>query len=207
MKLLHHGFEGLIPYWKADKGYYICIFVAFFLGVILAGVSVVTMPEATSKELLLYLNDFFQNIRENGADSTVLFKAGLMQNVRSFVFLFLSSVMVIGGPFIVAFAVLRGFMHGFTLIFMFRLYGIRTTLFFLLGMLPHELILFPAYLFLCVLCLKFSLSLSRGKQHLKAGLAQIAGKFLGLFALTFMAALLQAYVEPMLIQLIAGLYL
>lgn len=206
MRTLQHWPKRCLLYLQADYKLYICVLASFIAGGIFAAVFALTMPEPACEELLLYLNDFFQNISQKGADSTALFKTSLLLNIKNFCFVFLFSVMVIGAPFIAAFVAVRGFMHSFTLFFMFRLYGARAALFFVVGMLPHYLLLIPGYLLLCVLCLKFSLSLTREKHDLKKRLLPLFLKLVGLFALTVMAALLQAYVEPLLIRLIAGLY-
>lgn len=207
MKQLHHWPKSVLQYIKEDIKLYICILVSFLIGGVLAAVFAFTMPALSCEELLLYLNDFFQNISKQGADSTALFKTCLSLNLQNFGLLFLCSVMVIGVPFIAAFAAVRGFMHCFTLFFMFRLYGFRALLFFIAGMLPHYLLLVPCYLLLCVTCLKFSLSLTQSKQELKKNLFMFICRLAGLFVLAVMAGLLQSYVEPLLIRLIAGVYL
>ncbi len=192
---------------RRDAKFYVCILAAFAIGICVAAAFAFTLSELSHKELLLYLNDFFQNINQSGADSGALFTASILENLKNFGFLFFCSVTVIGAPFIAGFSAIKGFMHGFTLCFMFRLYGIRTVLFFLLGMLPHGLLLAPCYLFLCVLCLKFSVGLLHEKQELKRSLPPFLVTLFLFFLPAAMACLLQAYIEPLLIRLISGLYL
>ena len=187
--------------------FYISILASFTIGGIIAAVFAFTLPELSCKELLLYLEDFFRNMKESGADSVAIFRSGILSNLRSFGFLFFFSVMVIGAPFIAAFAAVKGFMHSFTLFFMFRLYGIRAALFFLLGMLPHYLLLIPCYLGVCAFCLRYSVSIIHEKQELKKMILRLLAALAAFFILATMATLLQAYIEPLLIRLISGLYL
>ncbi len=196
-----------LPYFQKDLYFYICILASFTIGGIIAAVFAFTLPELSCKELLLYLEDFFRNIEKSGADSAALFRSGLLSNLKNFGFLFFFSVTVIGAPFIAAFSAFKGFIHCFTLFFMFRVYSIRAGLFFLLGMLPHYLLLIPCYLCLCVVCLKFSLSLIREKQELTKTIPRLLAMLALFFVLATMATLLQAYIEPLLIRLISGLYL
>ncbi len=207
MKKLNHIPRNLLHAVTSDARYYICILASFVVGGVFAAVFAFSLSELSCKELLLYLGDFFQTIDENGADAAALFKASLILNLKNVGFLFFVSVMVIGAPFVAAFVAVKGFMHCFTLFFMFRLYGIRTLLFFGVGMLPHYLLLIPCYLFLCVVCLKFSITLVREKHELKRILPRFILMLSCLFAVSIMASLLQAYVEPLLIRLISGLYI
>lgn len=207
MKKLHILPNAYRLYVKPDAGFYICVLASFIVGGIFAAVFAFTLPELTCKELLLYLDDFFQNINRQGADSAVLFKTGILLHTKNFGFLFLFSVMVIGAPFIAGFASIKGFMHCFTLFFLFRMYGVRAAAFTAAGMLPHYLLLIPCYLMTCTVCLKFSVQLFRERYDIRKKLPRFALTLAGFFCLAVMSLLLQAYVEPILIRLIAGLYI
>lgn len=195
-----------ILYCVQNIKFIVCILASFTIGGIFAAVFAFTLPELSCKELLLYLEDFFRNMKNSGADSSALFRSGMFSNLKNFGFLFFFSVTVIGAPFIAAFAAVKGFMHLFTLFFMFRLYGVRAAIFLLLGMLPHYILLVPCYSILCVVCLKFSLLLLHEKQELKKNISRLLITLVCLFLLASMAVLLQAYIEPLLIRLISGLY-
>ena len=206
MKQSNHWSKYIADYIKADKPLYCIVLASFLLGGILAAVFVFTMPDLSCEELLLYMNDFFQNMGDKGADALAVFHIGLLQNLQNVCLLFLFSVMVIGAPFVAGFAAVHGFMHCFTLFFMFRIYGAKAVLFAALGMLPHYLLLVPCYLVLCVTCLAFSLSLSKEKMILTRKLPLFLGKLAGFYAITVLSVLMQSYVEPLLIRAIAGLF-
>lgn len=199
--------KAFLSYLQRDERLWLCIVIAAVLGLFASALYAFLMKESACEELHLYLQDFFKNISQSGTDGGALFKTALRTNGTNCIFLLLSSLMVIGAPLVVGFAAIRCFMHGFTLFLLLRLYGVRALLFFILGMLPHYLLLVPAYGLLCVLCLRFTLTLMHDKGDLKRRLFLFLGKTLGLFAVTLMAALLQAYVEPFLIGLVAELYM
>jgi len=191
--------------WGISYEHCLWIMIAFGLGFVASAVFVFTMQDTVCQELSIYLQDFFHNIAESGTDSAVLCKTGIGMNFRNVLFLLLCSFLIIGAFFIVGFSVLGGFVHGFTFFFFCKQYGIKSLLFFLLGMLPHYTLLAPAYLFFLVLVLRFSLLL-REKHELKRRVVSLFAKTAVLFALMLMATLLQAYVEPALIGLIAGMF-
>ncbi len=207
MKQLHYLSGHLWMHMKTDYKLHICIMASFLIGGVCAAVFTFTMPVLSCEELLLYLDDFFQNMHQKGADSVALFKASLFMSFKNFGLLLLFSLMVIGAPFIVAFTAVRSFMHCFTLFFLFRLYGIRAALFILAGMLPHYLLIIPCYWFLSVTCLKFTASLFKGRGDFKTCLSGYCARVIVLFILAVLAALLQAYVEPLLIRFISGLFI
>ncbi len=202
-----YWYKDLVLLVKENYKLHICILIAFLVGCLLAALFAFTLSPLACEELLLYFSDFFQNISETGTDAGLLFKTGLLRNLQNFLVLFLFSVMVIGAPFIAGFVTVHSFVHSFTLFFMFRLYGAKTLLFILAGILPHYLLLIPCYLFLCVSCLQFSLSLLKDRQEPAKKISILLGKLVFFYLLSIMAALLQAYVEPLLIRLISGIYL
>lgn len=198
--------ELLWTYVNKEKGLHICILSGAILGLIASAIYAFLIPEASGEALKLYLQDFFTNIAESGTDSGELLKTAFFMNGKNFLFLLLCALMVIGAPLIFLFCGLSCFMHGFTLFYFIRIYSFKAALFYLLGMCPHYALQIPVYWLSCLLCLRFSLELTREKYDLKKKTFSLMGKLLGLFCLAMMVALIQAYAEPFLIGLIAELY-
>ena len=98
-----------LSFLQKDLYFYICILASFIVGGIIAAVFAFTLPELSCKELLLYLEDFFRNTKQSGADSSALFRAGVVSNLKNFGFLFFFSLTVIGAPFIAGFSAFKGF--------------------------------------------------------------------------------------------------
>ncbi len=196
-----------LRYIKQDARYYLSIILSCIIGSIIAAAFSFSLPELTCKELLLYLEDFFQSLDMSGADAPSLFTAGISLNLKNFFCLLFLSVTVIGTPLIASFAAIKGFMHAFTLFFMLRLYGLKAILFFLVGMLPHYLLLIPCYLIACGVSMKFSVMLLHEPQGIKKAIPRHVARLMALFILSIMAVLLQTYIEPLLLRLISGIYL
>ncbi len=206
MKRIGAWKKACLYYVQTEIKLFICILTAFVIGGIFAAVFALSLPEETAGELLAYLDDFFQNMEQSGADASALFASGMRMHIQNFAFLFFASVMVVGAPLVVLFAAVKGFMHGFSLVLLFRLYNLRAALFFLLGMLPHYLLLAPCYAFLLAFCLRFSLSLFRDRQEVGKSVMHFVLILILLLIFAAMGTLLQAYVEPILVRLIAGLF-
>ena len=189
------------------SGFYTVSAAAFLAGGLVAAFSVFSMPELKSRELALYLNDFFASLRDAGTDGAEILRTAALTNLKSVAVLIMLSFMIIGAPFVAAFCAFRGYTAFFTLLLAVRIYGIRAALFFLAGMLPHWLILFPCYGFLITLCMRFSLGEGRERGFSTRSFGIFFAAAGVVYALTFSAALIEAYVEPLLLSLISKYFI
>ncbi len=197
----------LHEYLHHHTGLIIILVAAFLAGFIASVVFGMQASPDTIDELRLYMNDFFQNMHQSGADPVALFKTGFTMHTINFLVLTLCAIILIGIPLVAVYAAIKGFMHGFTLFVMLRIYGFKTLLFILLGMLPHYVILVPCYLLVCLLCMNFAGSIRQDAHEIKTNFLHFLIGLFVLFVFALMATLLQAYVEPVFIRLISGLYL
>ena len=186
--------------------YYGVCAAVFFGGAVIAAVCAFSLPELNEKELALYFGDFFTNFVQTGADSQAVLLSVLKSNAALFAVLALCSTMVIGAPLIAVVGLCRGFAFGFTAAFLFKTYGLRTLLFLLGAVLPHALITLPCEFVLLAVCLRFSVSLIKDRSDLKKRLLHFTLVLLGLFAVFAAGALLQAYIEPVLLKCFAGYF-
>lgn len=188
---------------------YAIIFIAFTVGALVAAFSVFNLSESQTKELMLYLGDYFDNINKSGADKTLILKISVLDNLKACFLAVMFALMVIGAPFIVLICAAGGYTAFFTLILLFKCYGIKAILFFLTGLLPHWIILLPLYGFFLADCLKFSLAVLNGAKNKRQ--AKSVGAFLLTAFIVFLcsacASLLCAYVEPWLVSFVAKFYI
>jgi len=189
-----------------NPGLFWCVAALFFCGVLASALYCFRVPAERANELHVYMNDFFFNMQQNGADSFWLFKTGVLKHIWNFIFVILCSLMLCGAPLIAIFASVKGFLHGFTWFFVFRAYGIRALLFVSLGMLPHYLVIAPCYMILLVQGMQFSTLMLKERQEIKYRLIRYITTCIILMLCAIAATLLQAYVEPLLIRLISGVY-
>lgn len=188
---------------KDNFAYYGISTAALFSGAVLAVVCAFSLPELSTKELALYFEDFFSGFSESGADAKLIMLSVIKTNALTFCLLILFSVMIIGTPFIVLVGVCHGFAFGFAVSFIFKIYGVRALLVVLSAIVPHIIIAFPCNVMLLAFCLRFCLSLKGDKNNIKKRMLSFLLNLAGIFALAFAGALMQAYIEPILIGLIA----
>ena len=185
---------------KSNVTYYVLILCAFVCGGIVAAVCVFGIYD-------LDFDDFFKSINSSGSDSFNIFKMAVESNLKLYILLILLSVMVVGSPFIVIVSSVLGYSFWFTLFFVFKIYGIRAMVFVFGAMLPHQLILLPCYALTLLTCLQFSVSLFKGKSDMKTVLPPFLIKMTALFLVSLFSALLEAYVEPIFLEMMSPLFL
>ena len=188
---------------------YAIIFVAFSLGALVAAFSVLNITDGEEKELMLYLGDYFENINKSGADKVMILKISALDNFKTVFLAVMFALMVIGAPFIALICAAGGYSAFFTLILLFKCYGIKAILFLFAGLLPHWIIMLPIYGFFMANCLDFSLSVLNGGKN-KNQIGNLTAFLLtSVFVLLCLlcASLICAYIEPWLISFVAKIYI
>jgi len=192
---------------KTNTIYYVLVLCGFICGGIIAAACVFGISELSDKELLLYFEDFFSSINQTGTDSFEIFKMAASSNVKLYIVVMLLSMMVIGAPFIAMLSCIFGYSFWFTLLFMFKSYGLKGLIFFVGGMLPHQLIGFPCFMLTLIISMRFSVSLFKGKNDIKSQFAPFLLKMTALFGIAVLSSLLQGYIEPVFLELMSPLFL
>ena len=205
--MLERVWETVAVHMRQNKLAYIMVIGAFLGGGILALVSVSAIGDLQNKELLLFMEDFFGFLRQEGADGGQIFLTALQGFLWDFVILTLCGMLVTGTPFICAFSAVKGFMGTFLVSFLIRSFGLRGLVVAACSLLSGVVILLPCYLFYMLYCLQASASAAH------AGIGNVRG-WLGtwcraaavFWGLALCAALLQGYIEPIFLQLAAGMF-
>ena len=191
---------------KSNISYYVLVLCGFLCGGIIAAACIFAFSELSVRELSAYLADFFESIGKNGTDSFEIFKIAVFSNLKFFIVLVLFSVMIIGLPFVLAMSGVFGYSFFFSFLFALKAYGIKGLLFFCGGMLLHHLITIPCFLLAIVISVKFSVFVFKGKSDIKSELLGYVLKMSGLFLFSVLGALLQSYVEPIFLELMAPVF-
>lgn len=195
--------QKLIFYMRENALCCIICAAALICGAMIGIAWAVSMPELDAKELSLYFADFFASFVQAGTDSAVIFTDALRLQAYFFGILLLCSGMIFGLPFIFIVGVGSGISVGFTATFLLKNYGMRALLFMLTGMLPHTLLMLPCHFAALCVCVQFSVLLLKERAGLKNRLISHFLILCALFAVAFAAVLLQAYIEPLLVSMIA----
>jgi len=181
------------------KGY---IFIAgvFAAGVILS--CVLNISAGSEEEIKLYITDFISNIKNYSTDSLKTFSIAINGHIRFISIIFLMSITVIGNIGIYLYVFLKGFSYGAVLIALFNMMGIKTILFFFCAIFPHLVILLPCFSAYMQFCIKNSQLISKNTKNIKTSVLMPFLSGIICIMLASVAALIQAYLEPLLIRLI-----
>ena len=181
------------------KGY-ILIAGVFLAGMILS--YILNISSGAQEEIKLYLNDFISTVKDYSTDSAKTFSIAMGSYFKLYLMLFLMSVSAIGSVCILALIFVKGFSYGVVFTSVFSMMGSKSILLFFCVIFPHILILIPFFSAYSLFCLKNSYGILKGSKSLKNNVflpliyAGVCVVFSGV------AALIQAYLEPILIRVI-----
>lgn len=204
--------HNLSNYLKANIAAYFFVTLIFIIGAIIGALAAKTLPEDQKKELIGYLQIFFQGLTQNGInDSANIFANVILNNLKTIGFIWILGFTIVGIPFVLFIIFTRGFVIGFTVGFLVNEYVFKGLLFAFASVLPHNFLAIPAIIITGVSAVSFSLLLLRRKSHLKANLLYESFGYSALcvFMLLVMlfASLVEVYISPVFMKLIAGMLL
>lgn len=200
-------------YFRANIVAYFFMTLIFVIGVVVGALAVKTLPEDQKQELIGYLKIFFQGLAQSPAsvDSPALFSTVMLSSVKTIGLIWLLGFTVVGIPFVLFIVFTRGFVIGFTVGFLVNEYILKGLVFALASVLPHNFFAVPALLVAGVAATSFSLMLVRRKQRAKINLLYESVGYtilcLLMLALMLVAAVIEVYISPVFMKLVAGLLL
>ncbi len=181
------------------KGYILII------GVFLAGMAlsyILNVSSGLESEIKLYIDDFLSAVKNYNADSDTTFTTAMTGYIRVSCVLFLMSLSIIGSIGTLAYVFIKGFSYGIVFFSIISIMEKKAVLILLCLILPHSLVLFPCFLTYSLYCMKNAYSVSKGVKNIKARI--VMPLVYGVFCVAFsgVAALIQAYIEPLLTRVI-----
>ncbi len=203
--------EGFKGYFRRSIPYYFCVSLLFVLGVGFGALAVNALTSRQKVELLDYLQVFLRGLAKKAGeiDGGVVLRQSAASNLKTVGLIWLFGATVIGAPLTVVMVFVRGFVLGFSAGFLFSEMGARGLALTLLGVLPHSLIAVPVLLAVSVASLGFAVLVVRrrvGKFQVNLAEEFLAYTFtcLVLAAALMGASLVEAYVTPFLVGLVAS---
>ncbi|MGI6093726.1 MAG: stage II sporulation protein M, partial [Negativicutes bacterium] len=128
---------------------------------------------------------------------------------KTIIFMWLLGFTIVGLPFVLFILFTRGFVIGFTVGFLVNEYIAKGLLFALVSILPHNFFAVPALLATGVSATTFSLMLLKRRKHSRSNLLYESLGYtavcLAMLALIIIAGLIEVYVSPVFMKLVAGL--
>ncbi len=183
---------------KNIKGY-ILILAVFISGTIL---SMILSYSNDNAEMNLYLNDFISNVKNYSIDSVKTFKNSMFGYFRYGVLMFFMSICAVGYIGVLCTVFIKGFFYGTVLDALLKISFSKGITVFFSCVLPHNLIAMPCCMIYSFACIKNALDVSKGAKSIKHIIIKplLSGMVYCLIIST--GALVQAYIEPMLIRMI-----
>ena len=181
------------------KGY-ILLSVVFIAGAALASLQ---NFQTTEEEIRLYLKDFMQNVISSGTNLSGTFNVSYIGYVKIFALMLLASLTVIGAPVVLIYTLFEGFSFGTVISCLLKTYGVKGVLIFLCSMLPHLIFAVPVCLGYSAYAMKHSVKLITHKNDLRSNILNPILMCVLFLCIISIAALVQGYIEPILIKLIA----
>lgn len=193
-----------------NRNAYLFLLMAFILGVSAGAFTVNGLSVMQRDELSNYLQGFLQLLNNQNMNSSELFSAAFMENLKIVALLWVLGVTIIGIPFIFVIMVVRGFITGFSTGFIISAMGFKGILFTIFTMLPKEIIIVPCLVAIGVNGINFSIKIARNKSVQNNLKDNFKGSF---FSYCFVAAffsciillgiILDSYITPVLVRMIA----
>ncbi|MDK2984679.1 MAG: stage sporulation protein [Clostridia bacterium] len=187
--------------------------IAFFgFGIIFGALGLKALGVHEYQDLNDYFQSFISSLGQWEVSTISIAQRTIFNHLKTIFIVWFLGLTVIGIPIILIIMFVRGFVLGFTVGFIVQQRAAGGIIFAFLTVLPPNLFLVPVFIVAAVSALSFSLGLIKGR--LKSGWGGISHflvtysalmLFLGLIAIV--GALLEAYVTPVLMQVVVGYYL
>lgn len=182
-------------YLKENKLTLLLVFASVLTGAIIGAFSVLKLDSETAATIYSALNE---NAVRYGIFSAFL--KSLFNEFKRFIILFVCGITVFGSPVCVASLWNTGYVLGFSAGFLMRYYGLSGILASLLGIVPHYIILLPAYLCVGIVSINFSSKLLRGERNIKRDFKNYAVKMLFFAVIIFTGCVFEGFVSSYLIK-------
>lgn len=190
-----------------NSSWWVYLFVAlcFLGGVVFGSLGVNSLNLEQQTALGDFLNKGLAGYVEE-LDFSTTTRQALFKNLYNLAKICGLGLTVIGMPLILAIIFTRGFVLGFTVVFLFQEKAWQGGLIAMLAVLPPNLLSLPAYILAAVIAINFSLYLLKGGEQRSLPLPQyffgylLASVLLGLLMVG--AALIEGYLSPLFIKLL-----
>ncbi|GER72396.1 stage II sporulation protein M [Weizmannia acidilactici] len=193
---------------RENSSIYSFVIVLFLMGVIFGAVIVNSLSIAQKEDLFFYLKQFFGQVSTGKvAAPEDLFRSSFLHNIKFLVLIWVLGISIIGLPLILILLFLKGLVVGFSIGFLVNQMRWGGFLLAFVTVLPQNLLIIPMFIFTSVIAVMFSLNLIRKifiKQSAHYAFFHLFIKYCGALAAAFIAVLLaacvEAYISPQLMQ-------
>lgn len=193
----------IIQHLQGNWWVYIILGLCFIAGLVFGSLGVNILDAEQTAALSDFVDEGFAQF-DGSMNFVATTQQALSKNLVNLGKIFLLGLTVIGFPLILMIIFTRGFVLGFTVVFLIQQKGLWGALIALLAIFPPNLLSLPAYILAAAAAINFSLFLIKAKNTTLANYALsylILMIVLGLIMLA--AALIEGYLSPFFIQLLS----
>lgn len=187
---------------------YTFIAVLFVMGVIFGAIMVNGLSEGQKEDLFYYLHQFFGQVADGKmVPAEELLKESFLHNIKFMGLIWILGISIIGLPLIFILVFLKGVVVGFSVGFLVHQMGWNGFLLSFITILPQNLLIIPAYLFVSAASVGLSTNLIRklfmrqtAGFHIVPELARYAMVFVIAAAIVTVSVSYEAYISPLLMK-------
>lgn len=198
---MYHIKSQFINHLKEFTTVYIFMVILFLTGIIFGSIIVNSMNFVQKQDLYFYLERYFGQVAEgDNIESITILMRSFFYHSKYLLLLFVLGLSVIGLPVVWVLLFLKGLVVGFSVGFIVNQLGLKGLLLAAISIAPQNLLIIPVYIIAGSLSMVFSLILLRKLFTYKISqpILQPFGRylvfFLFLLAVSFVAAILEAFV-------------
>ncbi len=196
-----------------EKRKCILVFIIFFFGLLLGGITSVCANVETTHEMQEYFHKFFSAYMIQGSAKSEAFYLSLMNYLQFALWIWISGWYLWLLPLGFFQCMLKGFRTGFTITYLIQCYPLKGILLNAIAILPQTLLLLPALCLYLISQVQFALDrkLMRKSAVSATIKKQIYGHhciMTGIFLIILLlCSLIEGYIVPTLLQPLCGFFL
>ncbi|GAA0364006.1 stage II sporulation protein M [Bacillus horti] len=187
---------------------YLFVVILFVMGVIFGTLTVQSLGYNQQADLFYYFEQFMNQLRsDHFFDSQHALGQNFFNHLKYMGFIWILGLSIIGLPIILVLLFLKGVFIGFTVGFFIHQMGLKGLLFSVVTIVPQNLILVPALLFISVLSISFSLKLiahlvAQQRIRQRPSFIKYTSVMLALSIVLFLVALFETYFSPTVMKMV-----
>ena len=187
-------------YFEDNKLVMLIVISSLAIGVVLGALMATRVSPEEGEALCLSVN---QSIAKTGVYASFL--KALSLEFKSFLILFVCGIAIIGSPAAAFYIGTKGYAVGFTVAFFMRYYGLMGLLASLGGVLPHYIVLIPAFMCMGVVGINFSNKLLLGEKNLKDNLKIYIAKSVLIAIFVLFGCAVEGFVSSPILKMILSI--
>ncbi len=202
----------LVQHVQAHSSIYLFIITLFLMGIIFGAIVVNSLSFAQKEDLYFYLSKFFSEMEDGSMTSAEeLFRQSFLHNVKYLGLIWLLGISIIGLPLIFVLLFMKGVVVGFSVGFLVNQMGWSGFLLSFVSVLPQNIIIIPAFIFIGVVSASFSLTLirkifMRQTSSMQFQMIPFLSRYVIFFVVAIgivtIAASVEAYLSPNLMEMV-----